>query len=163
MKWIEEFENLYKISKTGKVFSVRSDRFLKNSPSSTGYHKVVLYNNGFRKTMSVHRLVAEAFIPNPENKPEVNHIDGNKQNNNVSNLEWSTSSENQKHAHKIGLAKSKRGTNHIRCTLSEEEVLAIKDYKAKGKYPTEISRVMDLKLSRVKDVYYGYTLGWLKV
>lgn len=163
MKWIdcEEFEKLYKISESGEVFSVRSGIFLKGSLSNCGYPVVTLQNKGFKKTMSVHRLVAKAYIPNPENKPQINHIDGNKQNNNVSNLEWSTHSENMKHAHEIGLARSQKGTSNNANKLSEEEVLAIKDYKTKGKGPTEISRLMGLPFGRVVNVYYGKCWGWL--
>lgn len=72
---------------------------------SDGYHQVSLYNNGVRSTKRVHRLVAEAYIPNPENKPDINHKDGNKLNNDVSNLEWCTKSENMRHAYDTGLAK----------------------------------------------------------
>lgn len=67
--------------------------------NNKGYLFVCAKENGRRKNLLIHRLVAEAFIPNPENKPEVNHIDGNPHNNRVDNLEWVTSSENRKHAY----------------------------------------------------------------
>ena len=70
-----------------------------------GYLKADLYENGERTTKRIHRLVAEAFIPNPENKPEVNHKDGNKHNNSVDNLEWVDKSENMQHAYRTGLVK----------------------------------------------------------
>lgn len=94
----------YKISNKGRLINSR------NSEKATridadGYLKVDLYDRGYRKTMRVHRLVADAFIPNPANKPEVNHKDGNKHNNTTDNLEWTTSSENMIHAYKEGLAK----------------------------------------------------------
>ena len=73
--------------------------------SSKGYLRVKLYNNGVPTHESIHKLVAETFIPNPDNKPEVNHRDGNKQNNHVSNLEWATKSENMIHAYQTGLVK----------------------------------------------------------
>lgn len=65
--------------------------------------------NGKCRVLKVHREVAKAFIPNPENKPQINHIDGNKQNNTVENLEWCTNSENQLHAYKLGLNTGRRG------------------------------------------------------
>lgn len=70
-----------------------------------GYYIVTLCKGKERKTKKIHRLVAEAFIPNVENKLQVNHIDGNKLNNNVKNLEWCTDSENMIHAYKTGLMK----------------------------------------------------------
>lgn len=163
MRWIncEGFENLYKVSESGKVFSVRAARFLKGSLDSYGYPIVSLHNKGYSKSRLVHRLVAKAFIPNPENKPQINHIDGNKQNNHVSNLEWSTNSENIKHAYALGLAASQKGTSNNMNKLSEAEVIAIKDLKAKGIGATEISKVMGLPLPRVKNVYYGQSWGWL--
>lgn len=157
----EEFENLYKVSESGEVLSVRTGKLLKGSLDRYGYPIVLLSNKGFKKSKLVHRLVAEAFIPNPENKPQVNHIDGNKQNNNVNNLEWCTGSENIKHSYELGLQVSQKGTSNNANKLSEEEVLTIKEYKAKGMWPTEISRVMGLPLPRVKNVYYGQSWGWL--
>lgn len=67
--------------------------------NNKGYLFVSAHENGRRKNLLIHRLVAQAFIPNPENKPEINHIDGNPHNNRVDNLEWVTSSENRKHAY----------------------------------------------------------------
>lgn len=112
-KDIEGYEGLYQVSNLGNVkslsFGARNIRksnvakFLKQSPTNCGYYKVELYNNGERKMMYVHRLVALAFIPNPEQKSQVNHIDGDKSNNVASNLEWVSSRENLKHATDTGL------------------------------------------------------------
>jgi hypothetical protein len=74
-----------------------------------GYLAVDLYDNGERKTKRVHRLVAEAFVPNPHGKPEINHIDGNRHNNKVSNLEWVTKKENCRHAWDNGLVTPSYG------------------------------------------------------
>lgn len=78
-----------------------------------GYANITLIKNGNKFKTVIHRLVAKAFIPNPENKPEVNHINGNKRDNRLDNLEWCTSSENRKHAFKIGLAKARKGKDNF--------------------------------------------------
>jgi hypothetical protein len=109
-KDIVGFEGLYKISNLGRVMSCRSANhkdkkpiIMKPSVSNTGYHHVQLYKNKKAYTMTIHRMVATAFIDNPSNKPEVNHIDGIKSHNAVDNLEWVTIGENQRHAIKLGL------------------------------------------------------------
>lgn len=103
-KDIDGFEGLYKVSNYGSVKRLgRTERELKPRMCK-GYETVCLCKNGIRSNRRINRLVALAFIPNPENKPEVNHKDGNKRNNAASNLEWSTASENQKHARTTGLS-----------------------------------------------------------
>lgn len=97
----------YKISINGDIFNKKNKKLkFKKGCSGTSYFQVCLSNKGKLKTILVHRLVALNFIPNPENKPQVNHIDGNKFNNNLSNLEWVTRSENIKHSiHILGNPK----------------------------------------------------------
>lgn len=104
-KWkdVVGFEGLYKVSDTGKIYSVKSNRVIKHKISKTGYCNIELHKDGKPIMKYVHRLVAEAFVDNPTNKPQVNHKDGNKQNNHFSNLEWVTASENQRHALLNGL------------------------------------------------------------
>lgn len=101
------FEGLYEVSSKGGVRNIREGRFcktiLKPNIDHTGYSYVSLFNHQKQKCVKVHRAVAEAFIPNPKGKRTVNHIDGNKQNNCVENLEWATHGENHKHAYRIGL------------------------------------------------------------
>lgn len=99
------FEEYFQISNLGNVFSKRSKRLLKQTKSTTGYWTFSTSINGIDRCFRVHRLVAEAFIPNPEGKPFVNHIDGCKTNNMLSNLEWVTASENNIHAWATGLRK----------------------------------------------------------
>jgi len=96
-KDVKGWEGIYQISNQGKLKSfkkVRNGRILSNQNANGDYFSVVLAYAGKMNFTRIHRLVAEAFIPNPENKSEVNHKDGNKQNNHLSNLEWSTHSEN---------------------------------------------------------------------
>lgn len=102
-KPIKNYEGLYSASNTGKIKSLHykhknMEKTLNLSKQSCGYLKVELYKNGKSKIYYVHRLIAETFIQNPDNLPQVNHIDGNKLNNNVNNLEWVTASQNQIHA-----------------------------------------------------------------
>ena len=108
MKPINNFTD-YFITEEGEVYSMKygKKRLLKQQEHYKGYKVVSLTVNNKKTTLKIHRLVACAFLPNPENKEQVNHIDGNKKNNHVSNLEWSTQSENQIHAHRTGLMKDK--------------------------------------------------------
>ena len=114
-KDVAGFENMYAVSNFGRVKSksrkvwnhtgywVRPEKILKPQISDRGYLKVRIGMNETKCTRRVHRLVAEAFIPKPNDTYEVNHIDGNKLNNRVDNLEWVSKSDNLKHAVKLGL------------------------------------------------------------
>lgn len=97
---IKDYEGIYQITDTGKVYSLRYKRFIYTSIDRYGYEQCLLYKNGKHKTKKVHRLVAESFIPNPENKPQINHKDGIRNNNSLDNLEWATNSENQYHSYR---------------------------------------------------------------
>jgi hypothetical protein len=119
-KDISGYEGFYKVSNMGRVKSlsrivnnnggikVIRETILKTSSKNNWYHYVKLSINNVGKVYRVHRLVAETFIPNPENKRTVNHIDGNKENNLITNLEWNTHSENLQHAYDTGLQVRKK-------------------------------------------------------
>ena len=119
-KDVKGFEGFYQISDYGDVKSL--DRFdgirkingrnIKPSLKQNGYMQIGLRKEGKRKWFSIHRLVAIHFLDNPENKPQVNHIDCNKQNNNVKNLEWVTAQDNYRHAQVNGLMNPPKGENH---------------------------------------------------
>lgn len=118
MKAIEEwkpitgYEEMYEVSNLGRIKNSRNGRIKKSGPGGRGnYKKVDLYKNGEYKKCYVHRLVAEAFIPNPDNLPEVNHKDENGFNNNVDNLEWYTPKQNSNYGtrnKRIGAKNSKQ-------------------------------------------------------
>ena len=105
-KIINDFTD-YEVSEDGKIFSLKNNlrKELKHQMSNAGYFFIGLCKNGKVKNKFIHRLVAQAFIENPLNKEQVNHIDGNKLNNHFSNLEWVTPSENIIHAQNSGLLK----------------------------------------------------------
>lgn len=94
----------YRVDENGRIFSVRKNRLLTPMRTEQGYLRIQLYMSGKCEYVAVHRLVAETFLPNPNNLPIVNHKDGNKSNNHVSNLEWATQSYNVRHAIQSGLS-----------------------------------------------------------
>lgn len=114
-------ETNYSVSDIGEVRK-DTNNYLMKLQIQQGYKHVTLQIHGKAKRFRVHRLVAEAFIPNPENKPYVNHIDGNRQNNNVSNLEWVTPQENTKHAVSTGLMLPTRQRAVVQFSLEGEKI-----------------------------------------
>lgn len=156
-KWkdINGYVGLYQISSNGRVKSIHprggnrngkgkvrtgKEHYLTPSLSTTGYFKVCLVKNHKKKDEKVHRLVATAFIPNPENKPNINHKDGNKTNNTVTNLEWCTQAENVKHAWSTGLRKM--------TPLTKECLIEL--YIHQHKSIQEIAKIKRTGLNRVK-------------
>lgn len=124
MKHID-IDDAYMVSRQGKVYSTLFGKLkeLKTSLDISGkYERVTLRSN---KAYLVHRLIALAYIPNPDNLPQVNHIDGDMKNNNVDNLEWVSIGGNQLHAYETGLKIKPKGLLNGRQELSEEDVLEI--------------------------------------
>ena len=105
VKWadVNGFEGLYMVNTCGDVYSIKRELVMKQQLNDQGYCKVTLYKNQKKYVRYVHRLVALAFIDNPNDKNEVNHINGNKQHNDAGNLEWCTGLENVRHGMKSGL------------------------------------------------------------
>ena len=152
-KKIKGYDN-YLVSDRGRVFSYKRRIFLKPGKDGGGYFYVDLCKNGIRKKHKIHRLVANTFIPNPENKRTVNHIDGVKTNNFAINLEWATDKENIRHAMDTGL-KDAKGSKHGQAKLSEKEVLEIRRIFATGEYTkTALGRMFC-----VSDVLIGYIVN----
>ena len=130
-KPVKDFEGMYEVSDTGLIKSLarsnghgsRNEDKQRRTKIGKGYESVALCKDHKIKHYLVHRVVAEAFIPNPKNHPQVNHIDGNKLNNNVENLEWCTHQYNQLHARQNGLMGGERGNTS---KLTERDVRAIR-------------------------------------
>ena len=95
------------VTATGRVMNLNSGRWLAICDNGRGYKQVFVTEKNKRYMRYVHRLVAECYVPNPYNAPEINHKDGNKGNNIADNLEWCTSSENKRHAQRLGLRNNR--------------------------------------------------------
>jgi len=144
-KDIKGYEGAYQISNLGRVKTLRRkikhprhgeylrpEKILRPRINHHGYLRVAFNVNKVTKDFFVHRLIAIAFIPNPHNYATINHMDGNKLNNDISNLEWCTQPENLSHAHRIGLC-DKKGILHHNVKLTEKKVLRIRKLYAEGK------------------------------
>lgn len=113
------------VTRDGRIWNNNTQRYLKQQINSKGYSVVRVNVDGVKQTFRVHREVAKAFIPNIDNKPQVNHKDGNKQNNNVFNLEWCTQQENVDHAMKNGLWKKNLEVARISNEKRKKKIIAI--------------------------------------
>lgn len=175
-KVIEGTDGQYEVSNTGKVRSLNYKRTgkvkeLRPAPDPKGYMKTMLPYGGRWKTVKIHRLVACAFIPNPNGLPQVNHKDGNKANNAVNNLEWITNYENAHHALKNGLFAN--SINAVRKT-NEARKKAVVATDAQGNQTVfssinEASRAVSVSRRYVQAVLKGnkkrasgYTFAYLK-
>ena len=153
------FEEYYKISSFGRVISLprikrtrgsgsylTKERQLKITADTEGYARITLYSRNPKDKIRdyLHRAVAEVFVANPENKPQVNHRDGDKLNNAAYNLEWATCKENINHAHENGLVKERKGESNGFVKLTAKEVLKIRELHSLNKHtPTEIGRMFN--------------------
>lgn len=141
----------YEITKEGYIINKLRGNILKPKHNNRGYCYVRLGG----KNYYIHRLVAEKYIPNPENKPQVNHKDGNKDNNNVSNLEWSTAKENKIHAVENNLvAKGESISIH---KLSEEDIKFIKQNAKKTIKIKDLATMYNVSLKTISNIVNNHT------
>jgi NUMOD4 motif/HNH endonuclease len=173
-KDIEGYEKFYEVSNLGRVRSF--DRLVKTenpniahpsvrtvhsqilAPSNrAGYPRLCLCKEGQKKYFYVHRLVATAFIPNPENKPQVNHINGIKANNNVENLEWLTARDNQIHAYKTGLNISPRSVDRCNAKLSPATIHRAKTLREIGYVYKKIAELVGVSYTTIHLALNGKT------
>lgn len=178
-KDIEGFEGFYQISNLKRVRSLgfltssnikhnssiyRKGRVLKPILKNTGYYSFNLCKNGVRQMKDLHRIFAEAFLPNPENKPEINHINGIKTDNNLSNLEWVTRKENALHAYKTNLMpgiKTYYGEENPVSKLNNAKVREIKRMLKMGIMQTQIAKTFAVNPSTIKAIKQNKT--WKQV
>lgn len=148
----------YAVSTHGEVMRLtggrgtRSGHILKPVLSKRGYLAVNLRREGKTHTKGIHVLIASAFIPNPEAKPQVNHRDGVKTNNSILNLEWATNAENVKHAYDTGLNSPITGCQSPRAKLKQEQIRAVWNLRADGLSQEAIAKsvgVAQITISRI--------------
>ena len=156
---VEEFDN-YRITEDGRVFNSYGKE-LSQQLSNSGYKQVTLRDaSGAGHSRFIHRLLAVAFIPNPEHKPCVNHKDGNRLNNDLDNLEWCTHKENSRHAFNTGLATPHgcNGESHGRHKLTDENVAYIMRTYVKGSREfgsSALARQLGVSTTTVYKVVHG--------
>lgn len=170
----------YQISNIGRIKSLKRIVFSKSGYSFVVHEKITFGNkkpNGYYvfnlkrggSSAYISRLVAQAFIPNPDNKPHVNHIDGVPANNKVANLEWCTHKENMRHAWRTGLFESSRKKARINCgnrfrgeksytsKLSNRDVLSVRKLHNKGKSNTELGKIYRVDQSTISNIIHRKT------
>lgn len=157
IRWIylKSVKTKYMITINGDVIHIKkkSKKILKHHLDKDGYHHVNIYINGKGYYCSVHRLVATAFIPNPDNKEQVNHKDGDKDHNYVSNLEWASPQENIRHAFMTGLSTAKKGSSHPNSVYSEEQIRKVCEYLSENKKKMkEISKLTGVSYTVIKQI-----------
>ena len=163
------YEGIYKISDFGRVKRIKAYRstyvgkILSPVLNCNGYGGVLLYENGKQKHWQCHRLVAIAFLGEPPQGKEVNHIDGNKTNNYLSNLEYVTKSENINHAYRLGLLKGRRGEDHHMTKLCESDIFEIRALVSRGNIThREIAEMYGVCRQTISDIWTKKRWGWLK-
>ena len=159
-KDVKGYEGLYQVSSLGKIKSLYNKQNMKPYIHN-GYSRITLHKNGQCKMNMVHRLVAQAFIDNPLNKPCVNHIDFNRSNNNVENLEWCTYSENQNHSFKNNRRNNVKyaiGESHGISKLKNDDVMNIRYLlKSTNKSYREIGGIFNVSATSIYKINKGLT------
>lgn len=158
-KTIDGFDN-YLISNLGNVKTIKG-KFKKVNYGKSDYGYVELWKNNKGTKYRVHRLVAMNFIPNPDKKEQVNHIDGDKHNNSVNNLEWVTCKENIRHAIDNNLSSIKYGSKNLSAKLTEKDVLYIRKTAKREKTVKELANIFGVSTTNIYNIINNKK--WLKM
>lgn len=180
-KDVENYEGYYQVSNSGRVRSlsrmldyrksihgdwfhqrIHRGQLLRPVTRKDGYMRLFLRKKRKMKSKYVHRLVAEAFIPNPENKPQINHKNGIKADCKVGNLEWATSFENNLHALKTGLRMSTKGEAHPRAIINNFQARVIKKTNSKELGTNYLASIFGISPSTISCIRYGHSWKHLK-
>lgn len=158
-EWREVFSG-YFVSTFGNIESIKRGKRRRLSPKTrgNGYLEATFSIDGKTKSVLVHRLVAEAFIPNPENKPQINHINGVKTDNRVENLEWATATENILHALATGLMIVRQNEDNPRAKFTNEQVRYIRE-NPDGLTCTQLGEKFDVAHTTISAIQLGYAYG----
>lgn len=159
-EFVKGFEN-YLVSSLGNVKTINGKLKKVVYDSENDYGYVELWKNNKGKKFRIHRLVAETFIPNTLGKEQVNHIDGDKKNNCVSNLEWVTPKENIRHAIENDLSSIKYGSKNLASKLKEEDVKYIRENARINKSVKELSEIYNVSTTTIYNII-NYK-KWLKM
>lgn len=155
-KDVKDYEGLYRISNLGRVKSIKRNKILKNQINNKGYFYIQLWRDGISVSNPIHRLVAIAFIPNPNSYPEVNHKNGIKMDNRIEKLEWVSAKQNTQHAFEMGLQIPKKGEQCFLSKLTSKDVSKIRQMKIIN--PTLTNRYL-AKMFDVSDRNIGYIIN----
>lgn len=165
---IEKFKKIkgyshYRIYSNGRIYSEFINRYITPTEDSSNYlQNTLVDDNGNRKTIKTHRLVAMAFLPNPENLPDVNHKDFNRKNNNVGNLEWCTEKYNTQYTALYNIDNNKESYMKL-SPLTEEQVLLIPTLLNYGFSVKLISKLYKVGHITIRNIITGKTWRWLKL
>lgn len=158
------FEDMYLVSNKGRIKSLHSGKVLKPRINKYGYQQLTLYRDSKKKTKVVHRLVAIAFIDNPDTLKTVNHKDLNKLNNKISNLEWMSALDNTRHAKRLGAMKGRQwGSDNFSAKLNEIDVIEMFYlYKNKNYLQRDIAELFNVSRATVCNILNGKSWRHMK-